>query len=275
MRMDNPQFISVVMGVLYRKDDLAPLRRSVESILNQSYRDFEFLICDDGSTREAMNLLEDYQRKDARIRLIRPGDKIDLASKLNVCLKEAKGNYIARMDDDDCSDSARFEKQLHILDTEPDITFVGCNVRLWQDGRICGIRRFPEYPQIRDFYITQPYIHPTLLFRREALETVNGYSEDRHQLLCEDYDLLLRLSAKGYRGKNLQEELFDYTIPKDGKGKRKMHHRWNEVVTRWARFRDLDRLPEALPYVLKPVVTGLLPENLLSKLKKKRNGGIG
>ena len=96
----NPR-ISVIMGVLCGKERTELLQRSVSSILEQSFESFEFLICDDGSAAEAKTVLEEYAAEDPRIRLIRPGDKLDLASKLNACLPAARGDYIARMDDDD------------------------------------------------------------------------------------------------------------------------------------------------------------------------------
>ena len=117
--------------------------------------------------------------------------------------------------------------------------------------------------------MTQPYLHPTLLFRREALEAVDGYSEERHCLLCEDYDLLLRLYAKGFTGRNLPERLLIYTLPPTAKGSRTMAHRWNETVTRWRRFRELGVLVRAWPYVLKPLVVGVLPEHLLRRIKER------
>ena len=81
----NPR-ISVIMGVLCGKERTELLQRSVSSILEQSFESFEFLICDDGSAAEAKTVLEEYAAEDPRIRLIRPGDKLDLASKLNACL---------------------------------------------------------------------------------------------------------------------------------------------------------------------------------------------
>ncbi|BDF71429.1 hypothetical protein CE91St41_13440 [Oscillospiraceae bacterium] len=101
---------------------------------------------------------------------------------------------------------------------------------------------------------------------------VKGYSGNRSCILCEDYDLLLRLYTKGVQGANLQETLFDYTIPVRAKGNRTMVHRWNETVTRWYRFRELKVLPSALPYVVKPLVVGLMPEKMVKKLKKRREG---
>lgn len=264
---DTPS-VSVIMGVLYKRESLSLLRRSVESVLKQSFMDFELLICDEGSSQQAMNLLEKYTEQDPRVRLIRPGNKIDLASKLNACLKEARGKYIARMDDDDYSYTLRFQKQLSALKRNEQIAFVGCNVNLWCEGKIVGSRAFPAFPQVKDFYMTQPFIHPSLVFLREALEAVGGYSEHRWQVLCEDYDLLLRLYAKGHYGMNLEEPLLDYTISTDGKGSRRMRHRWNEAVTRYTRFKELGVLPKALPYVIKPLLVGLIPRELLSNIKK-------
>lgn len=262
--------ISVIMGVRYTSDYLDSIKRSVMSILTQSYERFEFLICDDGSTPVACGYLDLLTQQDDRIRLIRKEGCLDLASKLNLCLRSARGEYIARMDDDDFSHPDRLEKQLTYLHQHEEIAFVGCNVNLIQGGAQVGVRKLPAFPVVEDFYFTQPYIHPALLFRRDALTAVGGYSESRRQVLCEDYDLLLRLYAKGFQGANIQEPLLDYTIPATAKGNRKMCHRWNEVVTRWYRFQELRAFPQALPYVVKPLVVGLIPGRLLSKIKSQR-----
>ena len=99
--VDEP-LISVIMGVYYRKADTVFLKRSVQSILDQTYNNFEFLICDDGSSQEALTTLERLVRQDSRIKLVRGIQRTDLASKLNACLNRSNGVYIARMDDFDC-----------------------------------------------------------------------------------------------------------------------------------------------------------------------------
>lgn len=259
--------VSVLMGVLYKNQDISKLEISIESILSQTYNDFEFLICDDGSNEKAKDYLDKIVKKDSRVRLIRYGDKFHLAEKLNVCIKEAKGKYIARMDDDDYCHSNRLEKQVIFLDKNPQIDFVGTNVNLILENKIIGIRKFPEYPQVKDFYFTQPYIHPTILFRKDAIKIVNGYSEDKYCILCEDYDLFLRLYANGYKGANLQEVLFDYTISTNIKGNRKFKHRINETVTRYRRFKQLGCLINAMPYIFKPLIVGILPQNIIKIIK--------
>ncbi len=265
--MSAPQ-ISVLVGVYYRRNDLDLLERSVRSVLEQSVTEFELLVCDDGSTAEARRFLEQTAEQDSRLRLIRPGNCIALAPRLNACLKEARGQFLARMDDDDYSCRERFSRQLLFLKEHPEVSFVGSNAVLWRGGKNVGVRIFPESPEVRDFFFTQPYLHPSLMFRREALLAVGGYEEDSRCILCEDYDLLLRLYATGRRGMNLQENLLFYTVSDTVKGNRKMCHRWNESVTRCRRFRELGVLPEALPYVVKPLVVGMLPEPILKGLKR-------
>ena len=260
--------ISVIMGVLSRKERTGLLKRAVDSILCQSYSDFELLICDDGSDYEAAQLLNRMAAIDCRIKLLRKGDLYSLPEKLNFCLQHATGDYIARMDDDDYAYMQRFEQQLSYLNVRSDIAFAGCNVRLIKDGLPCGKKAFPQFPIVKDFFFVQPFIHPSLMFKRQALDAVGGYSESPRCILCEDYDLLLRLYAAGFSGANLQEVLLDYTIPATAKGNRKMRHRWNETVTRYRRFRDLGVLPGALPYVIKPLAVGLLPERVLKGLKR-------
>lgn len=261
--------ISVIMGVYYCRPNTALLERSVRSLLDQTFQNLEILICDDGSSNDAMQFLDQIAQQDRRIRLIRPGGAYSLPCKLNVCLKYANGNWIGRMDDDDYSHPERLEKQLKFLQEHDEFSFVGCNVNLVQEGRKVGIRSLPERPSIQDFYFVQPFIHPALLFRKDALMAVDGYSEDRHCILCEDYDLLLRMYTAGYHGANLQEQLLDYSFSTDVKGKRRMKDRWNEAITRYRRFRELGVLGTAWPYVVKPVAVGLIPANILGKMKKK------
>lgn len=263
-------FISVLMGVYYKKEDTTALFNSVTSILNQSVSDLELIICDDGSTADAKNLLEELAKKDSRIRFVRKGNLLTLPQKLNACLKEAKGDLIARMDDDDYSHPRRFEKQIEYLEQHSEVKFVGCNVNLYCNGIFISKKEFPEFPKVENFYFTQPFIHPTLLFRRDVIFAIDGYSEEKHCILCEDYDLLLRLYAKGFIGANLQDVFFDYSIPNTAKGNRKMWHRWNESVTRYYRFKELKILHRTVPYIIKPLIVGLIPENLLAKLKGLR-----
>lgn len=260
--------LSIIMGIYYRKDDLVALRKSIESILKQTYTSFELILCDDGSTDAACQLIDFYAKKDRRIRIVRGVKQFDLSHKLNACLQLAKGQWIGRMDDDDFSHFNRFEQQVAYLKEHAETAFVGCNVNLIYQGAKWGVRIMPEHPSVKDFYFTQPYVHPTLVFRREALMEIDGYSQDKYCVLCEDYDLLLRLYKNGFRGANIQEVLFDYTLSDSLNSRRALKYRINEMVTRYRRFKELGKMPFVLPYVIKPLVIGLLPEKIIKAMKK-------
>lgn len=262
--------ISVAMGVRFRRESTELLERSVDSILAQTCKDFELLVCDDGSTQAARECLNEYARRDKRICLLRPGNRLTLPEKLNECLRYARGEYLARMDDDDISHPERFAKQLAALESESKIGYVGCSINLIRAGKTVGVRDLPEYPDVRDFFYTSPFVHPALMFRVEVLKAVGGYCEEPYCNLCEDYELLMRLYAQGYTGKNLQERLLDYTLPSSKKKNRSLRDRWHEARTRYRGFRELGALPKALPYVLKPIAAGLLPQQMLEIMRAWR-----
>ncbi|MFV0497906.1 MAG: glycosyltransferase family 2 protein [Candidatus Fimivivens sp.] len=262
--------ISVIMGVYFLKAETGVLARAVRSVLDQSFSDFELIICDDGSSAPAQALLEQMAAIDTRVKIVRRGDAITLPQKLNFCLSCATGPFIARMDDDDFSHPQRLEQQYDFLVQHPGVAFVGCNVnRVFGTGETTPLT-LPALPQPQDFRFAMPYIHPTLLFRREALETAGGYCEKKYCLLCEDYDLLLRLYQLDFKGANLQSILFDYAMMGVEEKPKKYRFRINEATVRFIRFRHLGMLPQALPYVVKPLMVGLLPRSLLNGLRRKR-----
>lgn len=265
--VDDRPLISVIMGVCYQKENVNLLKRSITSVLEQTYTNFEFLICEHGSTKEAKQVIDYFEKQDKRIKVIRPGKDSSLAEKLNVCLKEARGQLVARMDDDDYSHPERFEKQVDWLGKNAEIDFVGSNVSLYYGEEKIGTRQLPQYPEIKDFLFVQPYVHPTVMFRYEPLVIVKGYSESKYCILCEDYDLFLRLYEEKFQGANLQEVLLDYRTSK--KGNRKMRHRWNEFITRYQHFKKLGLLPRAWPYVIKPLIVGIMPSFMLAKIKDR------
>ncbi len=269
MPSDSPQ-VSVLMGVRYQQDDLYLLKRSIESILSQSFSNFEFLICEQDSTLNAKRYLQELERKESRVRLIDGRGADTLAAKLNRCIDAARGVYFARQDDDDTSDPMRFQLQMDYLAQHREAAFTGSVAQLEQDGTVIGIRKLPEEPQIRDFLFVQPFLHPTLLFRADVFDSGIRYNESQRCAGCEDYDLLLRLYERGAVGRNLQTPCFTYTLPPGGVSNRSWTMRRNEVYTRWERFKSLGLLPGAMPYVIKPLVVGMIPKGILGKLKEIR-----
>lgn len=264
--------ISVVMGV-YNQKNKKILRQAVNSILNQTFRDFEFIIYDDGSDQETALYIKELQKLDDRIVLAGKKENHGLAFSLNACIKLARGKYIARMDDDDISLAERLQVQYDFLETHPEYAWCGCNSRLFDEQEIWGRRVMPECPEYKDYLKYSPYIHPTVMYRKDVLLENNGYLEAEETLRCEDYEIFMRLRQKGLRGYNLQNELFCYREDKSSFAKRKMKFRINEAKIRYRNFKAMGMLfPIGWLYVIRPIVAGLLPAGVVAWLKRKETG---
>lgn len=259
-------FISIIMGVYRQQEDLTALERAIGSILSQTYTEFEFLICESGSTSSTKECLNRFSQEDSRIRLIDGARANTLAAKLNRCLLAAKGELVARMDDDDYSCPERLEKQAAFLREHPGCAVVGSWIRE-VGGLKESVRELPPQPQIRDFRKTLPYVHPALMFRKDVLFSIGLYSENIRQVGCDDYDLLMRLYAKGYRGANLQEVLLEYSIVSSQLCRRPYHLFINEFNTRRACFQMLGLLPNWWIWAIKPLIAGLIPRRILYYIK--------
>lgn len=262
--------VSILMGVYNGADTL---RVAVESIFAQTYQDFEFIVCDDGSTDDSYTVLEKCQNIFGRRLILLHNDKNQgLASSLNRCLAVAKGTYIGRMDADDRSASERLSKQLSFLKEHPDIGFVGCCAYKFDENGVYGTFKYPAFPTLRNLRWNACFIHPTMLLHRNVLDAVGGYDENPFCVRCEDYDLWLRLYAMGYQGANLQEKLFYYYEGQQNLCKRKYRYRINESFVRARGFWLNHILLSGLPYVIKPLVVGLLPARLLCGVKSAGEG---
>ena len=260
--------ISVIMGI-YNIGSLAIFQQSVESILTQTIQKFELILCDDGSTDDTWRRLESLARQDNRIKLLRNHHNEGLAATLNHCINAAQGHFIARHDADDLSRPDRFSKQVGFLKEHPEFGFVGSNTDVFDSSGVWRNRRFPVYPKSEDFLFTLPFVHGSLMFRREILKG-NPYKASKRTWRAEDYELLMRLYACGIYGANLQEPLYLFQEKRIGQKHQKFCHRINEMKVKWAGFQALGLMPKALPYVIKPVVVGMVPQALLTYLKRKR-----
>lgn len=260
--------ISVVMGIYNENRKYAA--RAIDSILQQTFTDFELLICDDGSDVSFYSWLRDYCRKDSRIKLMRHRKNKGLAAALNQCLRRASGTFIARMDADDISIAVRFEKQAAFLKQHKEYAMVGCSVYLISGQTIWGERRLEEMPQKESFLKTSPFVHPAVMIRREVMQKLRGYREQPQYMRVEDYDFFMRMYAAGHRGYNLREALLIYRDEQRFHVKRKYRFRWNELRVRMYGFSKLGISAGNLHYVIKPLAVGLIPHRMKWKLHTKQ-----
>jgi glycosyltransferase involved in cell wall biosynthesis len=182
------------------------LAKAIDSILGQTFSDFELIIIDDGSTDNSLQILREYQKCDARIRLIARENR-NLANTLNDIIDLANGKWIARMDQDDIALPSRFERQLEWLEkTGADIC--GSWVRFFgtKDKRVFK-RPQTDAAIMMDMLFSCPFAHPTVMMKTNLVKQLRY---DKAWENCEDYDLWERASRAACKMTNVPEVLLLY-----------------------------------------------------------------
>jgi glycosyltransferase involved in cell wall biosynthesis len=202
--------LSVLLPVYQPRLDY--LYSAIESILHQSFRDFELIIIEAPSTTRIDALLAKYG--DARIQHHRFPAKPSLVNQLNFGLQLAQSEMIARMDADDWSHPERLKRQWDYLQEHPEISVLGTQICIMDDrDRPIGFRQYPTEPeqtaQLLSRYNT--LAHPSVMYRKQHILEVGGYWYDRFPA-NEDYELWCRLAKRGYRLATFNEQLLRYRI---------------------------------------------------------------
>ncbi len=194
--------VSVIMPV-YNAENY--LREAIESILNQTYTNFEFIIIDDNSTDNSLKIIQSYN--DPRIKLLQNNTNLGVTKTLNIGLKNARGKYIARMDADDISLPTRLEKQVDFLLKNQDYCLIGSYYQLIEDKYIVKLPVSDE--SIRaNMIFHNPFCHPSVMFDNELLRIENIFYNEQLKF-AQDEDLWYRLSKFG-KLYNLPEVLLYY-----------------------------------------------------------------
>jgi len=215
----SPPMVSVVMAV-YNCEQY--LEEAVESILRQTFADFEFIIFDDGSTDGSGEWLEAKAKEDPRIRLIRQ-ENIGLTKALNRGLTLARGEFVARMDADDIALPQRFQLQVGRFNADPELVLLGSEVEMTdKDGLELGSRGTPlTHVEIRKQLLAGnggAVTHPVAMFRTESARLVGGY--DERMTTTQEVDFFLRLSEVG-KVANLPETLLFWRQHNDSSNHRR------------------------------------------------------
>ena len=206
--MTNPK-ITVLMSVYNGEKHL---HEAIDSILNQTCKDFEFLIINDGSTDRTAHILQNYN--DPRIKIINNEENMGLVKSLNKGLSMARGEYIARMDADDISLPERIAKQVQYMDEHPEVGILGTWIECIAENVINQNRYFPSTPGFTGWtlFFDNCIAHPTVMMRRNVIESLGFY---RSKFLhSEDYDLWTRANGVTQLT-NLPHALLRYRISKD------------------------------------------------------------
>ena len=261
--------ISVIMGIY---NCASTLPDAIESILSQTYIDWELILCDDGSVDDTYSVAEEYKTKyPEKIRLIRNKKNLGLPETLNKCLSVADGVYIARMDGDDISMPDRFEKQIRFLESNPDIDCVGTAMTRFDENGDFDSVYAVEKP---DKYTLKMYplcFHATLMMKKTCYDAIGGYQSIQRTLRCEDIDMWFRFASKGFRAANINECLYRVREDRDALKRRKLKYAIYNVRTNLAGYKLLDYPVRLYPFAIKPVVSHFVPYRLKIMLNQKRN----
>lgn len=257
--------VSIIMGIYNCEMEL---EKSIESILNQTYENWELIMCDDGSSDGTYEVAKRYKQKwPTKIVLLKNKVNKGLNYTLNKCAKYANGEYIARQDADDISYYNRLEKQVKILDENQDIAVVSSNMTLFNDKGVWGITNFPEYPEKKDFIKGNPFAHPTSIYRKSVFNKVGGYSEGKDLIRIEDYHLWFKMYKLGYKGVNVVEPLGYYRDDYAAAKRRNLKNRVNEMKLRLHIYKEFDLPKIELIAALKPLVFILIPTRVYYYLR--------
>ncbi|MDQ1330724.1 MAG: hypothetical protein QG578_989 [Thermodesulfobacteriota bacterium] len=212
--MNNIPVISVVLAVYNGQKYLKP---SIESVLAQSYGDFEFIIVNDASTDSTLNIINSYD--DPRIIIHNNNENAGQTASLNVGLRIARGKYIARTDAGDISMPDRFLKQIRFLDEHSDIDILGTAAFQYDmAGKFCGNVFMPNRPStiLQRIFFACPVIHISVMMRLDRILELGGYNES-YRILA-DYGLWAKALQNGFRFWNLEDILAGYLLTPDSFG---------------------------------------------------------
>ena len=256
--------VSVLMSVY---NGAPTLEKAAASVLAQTYRNLELILCDDASTDDTWRIMQRIAAQDARVTVFQNKTNRGLGASLNGCLSRAGGEYIARQDADDVSDPDRIERTMDFL-LSSGAPYAACGVRVFDDGGIWSTRQYPQ--KITKHIIAQknPFFHPTMVFRRAVLEGVGGYSETPETRRTEDYDLVMRLAAEGVIGENLPEILYSVYEPKEAYLRHNAKTRLCEVRVRARGLRAMGSPASDYIYLVKPLIMACVPRGLMRSLKR-------
>lgn len=269
---DNPK-VSVIMGIYNCEKTLA---EAIDSILNQTYANWELIMCDDGSTDGTYAIAEQYKKNyPNKIVLLKNKQNMKLSYTLNRCLEAATGTLIARMDGDDRSRPERLSIQVHFLMTHPAVHLVGTDMQCFDEEGKHGIRHAAANPNKMTIRQTTPFFHATIMTYKKIYEALGGYTVGKRAERIEDVELWFRFFHHGFSGANIPEVLYDVREDYDSIRRRKISERWNSFRTLVWGYQLLG-FPKR--WLIKPailtVVKSIVPFHVI-KMIRQRQGYMG
>lgn len=265
--MNDPK-ISVIMGI-YQSKNKDMVRKAIQSIIDQTFTEWEFVICDDGSPDDTWEFLNQEYGEDERFVLVRNEQNGGLRVALNSCLKAARADYVVRQDADDYSRPDRLQVLFDYMMANPAVDVTGTAMMSFDEKREYGIIHPRKLePQKMDFLRGTVVAHASTIMKKSSLNAVGGYRVSWETTRCEDTDLYMRMCANGASFRNIDDSLYYVRQDRDSVARRKYINRVKEAVVKFKGFMWLHMPIYAYVFVLKPLIVGLIPGKLLLKIKR-------
>jgi glycosyltransferase involved in cell wall biosynthesis len=259
--------VTVLLGVY---NGAQRLGRAIESVLAQTFADFELLVIDDASQDASVRIVEQLAARDSRIRLLRNERNEGLGAVLHRGILEARADLIARMDADDVALPERLEKQVRFLSDHPRVDVLGtCAIDIDEDGRPLRERRVPtDHDTIVKLMWTNPLIHPTVMFRRDRVLAAGSYSATVRRR--QDYELWFRCVRAGLGFANLPEPLLRYQVTPATLRRNDVRAMWHQAKIGLKGCRMIGAPPLAYVAVSLPLLEAVLPNAVRMRLASFR-----
>lgn len=239
--------ISVVMP-LYNCEKY--IESAVDSVLNQTFTDFELLLINDASSDRTPEIIDMYANKDSRVRAIHNEKNLHIGGSLNKGISLSNANVIARMDGDDLCMPTRFEEQYKLLTSNTALGVVGCNmVVMDEDGVEFDKRAYQtDSKKLKSLMFRySPFAHPTTMFKKEAFEYAGGYNPKMSP--TEDLDLWFKIGKK-YEFSNVPKYLFKYRVFSESSSNKKLRNLEIKVLSiRFNAVKNLGYQPSISDYI--------------------------
>jgi glycosyltransferase EpsE len=263
--------VSIIMGI-YNCE--STLEDSIKSIINQSYENWELIMCDDCSSDKTLMIAKNYEKKyPNRIKVIKNEANLTLGPTLNRCLKLTTGEFIARQDGDDLSDKTRFKRQVEFLISNNDYDMVGSWMTSFDKNGKLGIQKLKDEPNVRDLVThCTTFAHATIMIRSEVMKKLNGYNENKYAKQLEDYELWSRFFFDNRKGYNIQESLYYVREDREAYKRKNIKRRLRSINMRFVTNKMLNIPINLYVYILKDVVALVIPSFIFRKYYKWRLG---
>jgi glycosyltransferase involved in cell wall biosynthesis len=238
-----PPAVSWVIPCFNEKIEI--LIKSLSSIKEQSFVDFECIVIDESTNQEIADFCREFCKSDPRFIYFHPEKRLGLAASLNMGIEKARGVLIARFDSDDVCRLDRLSQQVHFLNTNPAVSVLGCAIEIIDEsGKLISTRVYPQnHDEIeKKFIFSSALAHPAVIFRKDLLGDAGGLY-DTSFIFSEDLDLWLRLLNKGVKFANLPDPLVQYR--QHHTSRHKIHWKFNIK----ARLSNISR-----PYAIRKLI---------------------